>query len=436
MSPLLPKSPTNMVINTIGMLCSLAVLGYVLSTPSISDMTALVAVCLSLATPIIVMEAIFLKTYQNPSTELDFSKPHKDWQFFLVLNKLLGLGATIGFVALLYWVFPEYQGDFYDRYYQFLTIVTPLWLVVSVPYFFLVTRYMQKPKDGYWHIGRLVTLQWHDIDFEVIKQHLLGWLVKLFFLPLMLIYVFDKIGHYRGADFAEILTSFQVFFDFTFGFLFYIDLLFVTVGYLCTVRLFDAHIRTTEYSFLGWTVAIVCYQPIWSQLSRFYLDYDPGTAWGYWLWDINWLYTLWGSCILLLIAIYVWATLPFGIRFSNLTNRGLLTNGPYRYTKHPAYISKNISWWMISMPFLTNGHPSEVIRLSLLLLALNFIYFMRARTEERHLSLDPTYSAYADYIEQHGVFKSIGTRFPVLKFKKGQLFNTTLNGIPTWKTQE
>ena len=90
---------------------------------------------------------------------------------------------------------------------------------------------------------------------------------------------------------------------------------------------------------------------------------------------------------------------------------------------------------MISMPFLTNGHPSEVIRLSLLLLALNFIYFMRARTEERHLSLDPTYAAYADYIEQRGIFKAIGTRFPLLKFKKGHLFNTTLNGIPAWQTK-
>ena len=223
MSPQLPRSPTNMVINTIGLFCSLVVLGYVLATPSISDMTAIVAVCLSLAVPIIVLEAVFLKTYKNPSTGLDFSKPHQHWQFFLVVNKLLGLIATIAFVTLLYWIFPEYQGDFYDRYYQFLTIVMPLWLVVSVPYFFWVTRYMRQPKDGYWHMGKLVLLQWRDIDFEVIKQHLLGWLVKLFFLPLMFTYVFDKIGHYREADFAEILTSFQVFFDFTFAFLFYID---------------------------------------------------------------------------------------------------------------------------------------------------------------------------------------------------------------------
>ena len=45
---------------------------------------------------------------------------------------------------------------------------------------------------------------------------------------------------------------------------------------------------------------------------------------------------------------------------------------------------------------------------SVLLLMLNGIYAMRAWTEERHLSRDPTYVAYARWIEQHGVFRSIG----------------------------
>ena len=430
----LPRSVTNMYINTTGLVCSLAVLAYVLVTPSIEPVTALIAVCLGLAAPIVVLEMVFLKSHKNPSTGLDFSLPQKNWQLSIVATKLVGFLATLGFVGSFYWAFPEYQGDFYDRYYHFIRLITPTWLALTVPYFFIVTRYMQDPKDGYWHFGRLVLCQWQDIDFEVLKQHLLGWVVKLFFLPLMFIYLLDKITVYQGAEFSEIFISFQTFFDFTFSFLFYIDLLFVTVGYLCTVRLFDAHIRTTEYSFLGWSVTLACYQPIWSQLSRFYLDYDPGTPWGYWLWDISWLYAFWGTAILLLVAIYVWATLPFGIRFSNLTNRGIVTNGPYRYTKHPAYISKNLSWWMISMPFLTTGHFSEVIRLSGLLLLLNFIYFMRARTEERHLSLDPNYQRYATYIENKGAFRYLGRILPVLKFKQGQLFNTKLTGIPEWET--
>lgn len=37
------------------------------------------------------------------------------------------------------------------------------------------------------------------------------------------------------------------------------------------------------------------------------------------------------------MAIYAWATIMFGGRFSNLTHRGIITNGPYPWTKHPAY---------------------------------------------------------------------------------------------------
>ena len=127
--------------------------------------------------------------------------------------------------------------------------------------------------------------------------------------------------------------------------------------------------------------------------------------------------------ILILIGIYVWATIPFGIRFSNLTNRGIFTNGPYRYTKHPAYVSKNISWWLISMPYYSLDGTPEAIRHCLLLLCVNLIYFLRARTEERHLSKDPDYIAYAEYIEKHGIFSWLGWLIPILKFKPGKMLN-------------
>ena len=32
---------------------------------------------------------------------------------------------------------------------------------------------------------------------------------------------------------------------------------------------------------------------------------------------------------LALLVVYVWATTAFGIRFSNLTHRGIFANGPY-----------------------------------------------------------------------------------------------------------
>ena len=47
-----------------------------------------------------------------------------------------------------------------------------------------------------------------------------------------------------------------------------------------------------------------------------------------------------GCRLVLLTAIYAWGTVAFGIRFSNLTHRGILTNGPYAWTRHPAYVSE------------------------------------------------------------------------------------------------
>jgi protein-S-isoprenylcysteine O-methyltransferase Ste14 len=119
------------------------------------------------------------------------------------------------------------------------------------------------------------------------------------------------------------------------------------------------------------------------------------------------LYALWGSLILVLVVIYVWATIAFGARFSNLTHRGIITSGPYRYTKHPAYLAKNLSWWLVSMPFMFGVSPLTSLRCCVLLLMLNGVYYLRAKTEERHLSLDPDYRRYAQWIDQHGLLRGI-----------------------------
>ncbi len=75
------------------------------------------------------------------------------------------------------------------------------------------------------------------------------------------------------------------------------------------------------------------------------------------------------------------------------------------------------------MPFMVGVSIDESLRHCLLLLLLNLVYLLRARTEERHLSQDPAYCVYALYIEEHGIFRRLGRWLPVLKFAPGQLFN-------------
>jgi len=104
-----------------------------------------------------------------------------------------------------------------------------------------------------------------------------------------------------------------------------------------------------------------------------------------------------------LTAIYAWATVIFGLRFSNLTYRGIITNGPYRFTRHPAYLSKNLFWWCATMPFLvTSNSLADAVRNTALLAMVSAVYYWRAKTEERHLGDDdPKYGAYSAWMKRN-----------------------------------
>lgn len=431
-----PKSPTHMVINFAGLLCSLGSIvwlkhyGHWLAM----DQFYLVIAGLALAVPIILLEWYWLKPYNNPSAGLNFSGAHLKASASVprTLVKLVGFLACLAFVAFIYWLFPEYRGGYYDNFFELARYAAIILVVGALPYFYWVDRAMIAPKDSYWQLGMLCLGKAQYANAGSIFQLLLGWTVKLFFLPLMFIYASNNLDLIIKQDFAALWqwqTPFNArhslnIYQFFNNFLFYIDLLFVTVGYCCTFRLFDSHIRSTEPTFLGWAVALLCYQPFWGAVfGSLYISYSAGQDWSNYFWQSPYLHLVYGLTILALVVIYVWASMAFGIRFSNLTHRGILTNGPFRFTKHPAYISKNLSWWLIFMPFLVAPEFDDKLRLSLLLVLQNLVYFMRARTEEKHLSQDPDYITYAKYIEQKGCFAWLGRVLPVLKFKPGHLFN-------------
>ena len=108
-----------------------------------------------------------------------------------------------------------------------------------------------------------------------------------------------------------------------------------------------------------------------------------------------------GAVLVALTAIYAWATMAFGMRFSNLTHRGVLTHGPYAWSRHPAYLSKNLFWWVSTLPFLTTGSVVDAARATLIMAAVSGVYYWRAKTEERHLSADPDYRAYSDWMARN-----------------------------------
>lgn len=356
-----------------------------------------------LAVPIIFAEIFILKYHRKASFSLDFSKKF-NINIERTMIKLLGFYATAAVVALFYWMFPEYKNQFYHRYFYLIKQALAFILIGAIPYIALVDNYMKNPKDSYWHLGMFLTGKTKYLDKTLFKNHFLGWLVKAFFLPLMLTFFFDKVPYYRNINVGHVFNSAKDFYDFFFTTFYAVDLLYAATGYLLTFRIFDSHIRSAEPTFLGWFVALECYRPFWGFSSSKYLAYGSNREWGSFFWDYPIIYTIWAVMILAGIFVYVWATTAFGIRFSNLTHRGILTNGPFRYTKHPAYVSKNVSWWLISMPFLFSADFADGLRRSLLLGGVTLIYIIRARTEEAHLSRDPVYVEYSNYINEHGIF--------------------------------
>jgi protein-S-isoprenylcysteine O-methyltransferase Ste14 len=331
-----------------------------------------------------------------------------------VAVRLVGLGATLGLVAVAYCLFPEYGGTFYQPYWQFLRTLAPLG--IAIPFYFAWTdTHATDAQDEYLEFGSFVLGGWHAANRRVLQRHLLGWTVKAFFLPLMVGYLGEEVRlvyrAWQGLG-PQVFNVYQVCYHLTYA----VDLLFCVVGYTTTIRLFDSQIRSVEPTVAGWVVALICYQPFYSVIGKYYLAYDDDIFWDNWLQPWPMIRGGWGAAIIVLSSIYALSTVAFGLRFSNLTHRGIITAGPYRYSKHPAYLCKNLSWWLISVPFI--GHDGwSALRNCCLLGLINLVYFFRARTEERHLSHDPTYVQYALWMNDHGLLRPLARMFPFLRYR-------------------
>jgi len=291
------------------------------------------------------------------------------------------------------------------------TAAAPIVFVASIPYVIWIDRFLKDPRDGAWHFGTWLIGQpgW---DRQEIEHHLRAWAVKGFFIAFMVSIVPGGFGEVVRAPLAEIVQNPVTLANWLISFMFVIDVAFATVGYMLTMKPLDAHIRTANPHMQGWVAALICYPPFIMMGDGAPLDYHPGTAqWTYWMEGQPILLALTGAILVGLTAIYAWATVAFGLRFSNLTHRGILTHGPYAWTKHPAYLSKNAFWWLSTLPFLaTTSSLSDMIRNTAILAAVSGVYYWRARTEEKHLGTDPAYQAYADWMRDHGVITRIFAR--------------------------
>ncbi len=373
--------------------------------------SAALVCCVATGVPMVIWSIVVDKVHLRPSTGIDWSHPRavKDVLDISTI-KLTGLWLTWSLIAAIYATARWYWTGNYQFSMAVFIYASPFLFFLSIPYVIWIDRYLKEPRDGAWHFGAMISGQpgW---DREQIWHHLRAWAVKGFFLAFMLSIVPGGYADIVNANVAEIATNPVWIANWLIIAMFLVDVQFATVGYVLTFKPLDSHIRTANPFMAGWAAALICYPPFIMMGDNGPLNYHVATAdWAYWFEGHTTLIAIWGVWLVFLTGVYAWATVAFGIRFSNLTHRGILTHGPYRWTKHPAYLSKNAFWWFSTLPFLvTSGSWQDGLRNTVLLAAVSGVYYWRARTEERHLMADPDYAAYAAWMERHGpVPRAIG----------------------------
>ncbi|MCI5064702.1 hypothetical protein MRY87_03140 [bacterium] len=261
---------------------------------------------------------------------------------------------------------------------------------------YLVLRWLVRPdpkKEKYWQLMKYVCTfgrtewGWSGAEEDRARAGTAGraLLVKCFFAPLLVSW---SIGNFFFLHELSVEWSLDGAFlhRLLFHLIITVDVMIFTGGYLTELPQLKNSIRSVEPTILGWAVCLVCYPPFNEIFFPFFDIESPFDL----LFSHEGLPTFVRNGvlggILLLWGIYLWASLALGWKASNLTHRGIICHGPYRYLRHPAYTSKLLIWYLQAIFF-----GSFTV---LLVGVFTVVYGLRIWTEERHLSRDPEYRSY------------------------------------------
>jgi protein-S-isoprenylcysteine O-methyltransferase Ste14 len=233
------------------------------------------------------------------------------------------------------------------------------------------------------------------------------WGVKAFFMPVYAMWLYGLATYAPTHQVSGIgIIVFAV------AFAFAVDLAFALAGCTFATR---STLFSTQPRLIGWVVCLICYPPFlafWDEYHR------VGNKQGSWPTLLTWdpLAVVGGILMAACLVLYISATVAFGFRFSNLTNRGVITTGPYRLMKHPAYFAHVANAWIVTfLLFPTAGLPVSLHTMTIPVV-FTVIYWLRAITEEQHLSENNQYREYATWIAEQGLLarlkKSLSVRPP------------------------
>lgn len=238
------------------------------------------------------------------------------------------------------------------------------------------------------------------------RQAGLALLLKFFFAPLMINWCLIHVANMTGSLLQLIAgtgddLSWRELFDTSlfwaaFQLILFVDTLLFTIGYIIELPALGNRIRSVDPTFFGWFICLACYPPF-NDLTLRFLEWQSSDFPQF---TNDFLHLGINVAVLTALGIFSWASIALGFKASNLTNRGIVTRGPYAFVRHPGYAAKNFAWWLGALPVLgatlVAGHWQAFAYSLLAVSGWTAIYALRAITEERHLRLlDNGYAEYA-----------------------------------------
>lgn len=307
------------------------------------------------------------------------------------------------FVAIYIYAFTVTQVGLaeYATFVTDLFLSFPVIISLTIGYVYFVDRRLPDPEDEYAKIGAMLNKRMPR-DNIILKKFLLKTAVKMAFVPFMytgflgnLSILLNTVWQLNTDAISLLLFNFGI----------SIDMLIGVFGYLFSSAIINNQIIDTDSNLLGWIFALLCYPPlVW--IMRQVNSQQDSLSWNEIIPQDNMLYWVLFIIINMTWIIYWLATFEFGMTFSNLSYRRLIDKGAYKYTKHPAYIAKNIYWWLYTLPFMGVAFVSSEWWQNILgLTFVSLIYYGRAKSEERHLMKFPEYRQYCEEINKKGIFR-------------------------------
>lgn len=313
------------------------------------------------------------------------------------------------------------QSNFFKPTRVFFDYLLYIFLLAGIPYIFITRKYLHHTRFEFNDYGILSMIAVRALFRKFIKKHdtklyqnrrikkiLRLYLVNFFFLTLMARFFVSEFQGFSqayhtiwGNSFGTLswYLQYKTFFLLFFHLLFIIDVGIATIGYSFASRWLDNRTRSVDWTWSGWIVALLCYPPLNTAFTSQFISYQGLPT--HQLITNEYALAVVLAIVLSLYVLYVWATIALGFKFSNLTHRGIVSSGPYRFVRHPAYAAKNMAWWVDNTFVLTN------IWATVGMILWNVIYILRALTEERHLSHFGDYQHYIEKVKYKFVPKII-----------------------------